>query len=274
MKGLSRRALTAFIFVVVMIGGTYSGTISFVLLFGIICFLCLWEFLGLVLEEGADRKWIGVYIGIFPYILSSLYHLQVVEDTAYFTLQVSLLFVPTLFLVFLYELSTKSSRPFSNIAFIMLGMIYIGIPFSMLEFAAFNSGMYYPNIVFGLLLMTWTNDTAAYLVGSQIGRTPLFPRISPKKTWEGTMGGVAVTILLAFFLQGFFDELPLRDWLVLAVLVSLFGSLGDLVESMLKRSFAIKDSGSLLPGHGGFLDRFEGFIFMLPFAAAYIVWLQ
>ena len=122
--------------------------------------------------------------------------------------------------------------------------------------------------------MTWMNDTAAYIVGSQIGKTPLFPRISPKKTWEGTLGGLAGTLILAFLLNEYFEELILRDWLILAILVGLFGSLGDLVESMLKRSFAIKDSGRLLPGHGGFLDRFDGFIFMLPFAAAYIVWLR
>lgn len=274
MNGLNRRVLTAVIFVSVMISGSYAGPLVFVALFGLIAALCLWEFLGLVLEPGLDRRIIGLYIGLFPYFLATLYHLDIIDDTARFTLQASLLFVPTLFLVFLYELSTKGSKPFSNIGFIMLGMIYIGVPFTLLEFAAFENKTYHANIVMGLLLMTWINDTAAYFVGSQIGRTPLFPRISPKKTWEGTLGGVAGTFVLAFILNSVFAELQLIDWLILAVLVGLFGSLGDLVESMLKRSFAIKDSGSLLPGHGGFLDRFDGFIFMLPFAAAYIVWLR
>ena len=120
--------------------------------------------------------------------------------------------------------------------------------------------------------MTWANDTGAYLIGSQIGRTKLFPRISPKKTWEGSAGGVLVTFLAGYLLSRIFSDISLVDWCVLAGIVSIFGSLGDLVESMLKRSLQIKDSGNLLPGHGGFLDRFDAFIFLLPFAAAYLLW--
>lgn len=274
MKGLAIRGLTGLVFVIIMLLGSYWNAYSFVILFGIIAGLCLWEFLGLVLESGLDRKIIGLYIGLFPYFLATLYHLDIMKDSTQFSLQASLLFFPTLFLVFLYELSIRGTKPFANIGFIMLGMIYIGIPFTLLQVSAFIDNIYHSNIVIGLLLMTWMNDTAAYIVGSQIGKTPLFPRISPKKTWEGTLGGVAGTLILAFLLNEYFEELILRDWLILAILVGLFGSLGDLVESMLKRSFAIKDSGSLLPGHGGFLDRFDGFLFMLPFAAAYIVWLR
>lgn len=274
MKGLVLRGLTGLVFVIIMLLGAYWSAYSFIILFGIIAGLCLWEFLGLVLEQGLDRRIIGLYIGLFPYFLGALYQLDLMKDSAQFLLQASLLFFPTLFLVFLYELSTRGVKPFANIGFIMLGMIYIGIPFTLLQVAAFIENDYHSNIVVGLLLMTWMNDTAAYLVGSQIGKTPLFPRISPKKTWEGTLGGVAGTLILAFLMNEYFEELILRDWLILAILVGLFGSLGDLVESMLKRSFAIKDSGRLLPGHGGFLDRFDGFIFMLPFAAAYIVWLR
>ncbi|MEO0775984.1 MAG: phosphatidate cytidylyltransferase, partial [Bacteroidota bacterium] len=127
------------------------------------------------------------------------------------------------------------------------------------------------NTVFGLLLLTWSNDTAAYLVGSRIGKTPLFPRISPKKTWEGSLGGVVITFLIAFLISQWFREHSTKQWLVLAGIVAIFGSTGDLVESMLKRSENIKDSGNLLPGHGGVLDRFDAFIFLLPFATAYLL---
>ena len=139
---------------------------------------------------------------------------------------------------------------------------------------AFRMGAFHPNIIFGLLLLTWANDTGAYLIGSQIGRTKLFPRISPKKTWEGSLGGVLVAFMTAYLLSLFFKDLVLKDWLILAFLVSIFGSIGDLVESMLKRSLKIKDSGNLLPGHGGMLDRFDAFLFLLPFAAAYLLWIS
>jgi phosphatidate cytidylyltransferase len=122
-----------------------------------------------------------------------------------------------------------------------------------------------------LLLLTWMNDTGAYLVGSNFGRRMLFPRISPKKTWEGTIGGVVITFITAASFCAFSGELRLFDWMVLAAFVSVFGTLGDLVESMLKRSVGVKDSGNLLPGHGGVLDRFDAFIFVLPFAAAYLL---
>ena len=107
-----------------------------------------------------------------------------------------------------------------------------------------------------------------------MGKHRLFERISPKKTWEGTIGGIVITLILAFGLSQFFDELRLHDWLILGTIVAIFGTLGDLVESMLKRSMNIKDSGKLLPGHGGILDRFDGFIFILPFVAAYLLWIR
>lgn len=278
MKGLLKRVITAIIFVVVMLGGLYGGRYSFVILFAVIAGLCLWEFLGMVLsrEHRKDkiRKLIGLGIGLVPFMLATIVQLEFVENKEEFIAIAAFLFSPFVFLGFIYELYTNSTQPFANIAYIILGMFYIGIPFALLDFIAFDGAFFYANIVFGLLLMTWTNDTAAYLIGSQIGKTPLFPRISPKKTWEGTLGGVAVTFLIAYILHHWFSELRLIDWFVLAGIVTVFGSLGDLVESMLKRSIHVKDSGNLLPGHGGFLDRFDAFIFLLPFASAYLLWIR
>ncbi|TAK40283.1 MAG: phosphatidate cytidylyltransferase, partial [Saprospiraceae bacterium] len=122
--------------------------------------------------------------------------------------------------------------------------------------------------------LTWMNDTGAYIIGSLFGKHLLFSRISPKKTWEGTFGGIAITFLVAFLFCVFTNELRFRDWIILGAIVSIFGSVGDLVESMLKRSVGVKDSGNLLPGHGGVLDRFDAFIFVLPFAAAYLLWIR
>lgn len=274
MKGLTRRAATAVIFVVVMLVGLFVGRMSFIALFAVITALCLWEFLNMVLHHNSRRDWIrivlGVAFGLTPFVLASAMHIALVNNDR-FVIFTSILFFPLLFLAFIYELFSESEKPFQNVAFIVLGMVYIGAPFSLLNFIAFNEDGFNVWPIFGLLLLTWLNDTGAYLVGSWIGKTPLLPRISPKKTWEGTLGGVVVTFFVAYIFCAVTNELYLQDWLILAGIVSIFGSMGDLIESMLKRSFGVKDSGTLLPGHGGVLDRFDAFIFLLPFAAAYLL---
>lgn len=278
MKGLLKRAFTALIFVIVMLGGLFGGRYSFVLLFAVITGLCLWEYLGLVLDKHSRRdhwrKLLGVGLGLVPFIMATVVQLNLVNNPEDFILISALLFSPFIFTAFIYELYMGSEHPFTNIAFIFLGLIYIGVPFALLDLIAFDGEYFYANTVFGLLLMSWANDTGAYLVGSQFGKHRLFERISPKKTWEGTIGGVVITLLLAFGLHFVFDELRLVDWLIIGTIVAIFGTLGDLVESMLKRSVHIKDSGTLLPGHGGILDRFDGFIFLLPFVAAYLLWIR
>ncbi|MCB0551952.1 MAG: phosphatidate cytidylyltransferase [Phaeodactylibacter sp.] len=278
MKGLLRRGATAFIFVIVMLGGIYGGRHAFVLLFALITGLCLWEFFNIVLMKNQRRdlirQWLGLTLGMVPYLLASIVQLDLISNKEAFIAIAALLFFPVVFSAFIYELYSRSEQPFVNVAFIVLGMGYIGVPFALLEFIAFEDGYFHANTVFGLLAMTWVNDTGAYLVGSRFGKTPLFPRISPKKTWEGAVGGTLSTLLVAIFVHQFLGGLRLVDWIVLAGIVVVFGSLGDLVESMLKRSAQIKDSGSILPGHGGLLDRFDAFIFLLPFATAYILWVR
>ena len=278
MRGLLRRAATGAIFVLIMVAGLFGGPYSFVLLFSIITGICLWEYLGMMLvrDEKRDRirKLIGLLMGLLPVVLSALVHLGAAKDPGTFVLVVAVLFSPFIFMAFIYELFTKSDQPFENVAYIMLGIIYIGVPFALLNFIAFDGNHFYAKTVFGILLLTWLNDTGAFVIGSVFGKTPLMPRVSPKKTWEGAIGGVAITFGTAAILYYTINELTLVDWLVLGAIVSVFGSIGDLVESMLKRSQNIKDSGTLLPGHGGLLDRFDGFIFCIPFVAAYLLWLR
>lgn len=278
MKGLLRRASTAVIFVLIMLGGLYGGYYSFILLFALITALCVWEFLYMTIDHGKRRDWLrrilGTAFGLTPFVLAFLIHLKWVQINETFVIATALLFFPFIFMAFIYELIAKSEAPFTNVAFIVLGMVYIGAPFALLDFIAFEGDTFYANTVFGLLLMTWLNDTGAYVTGSLIGKTKLLPRISPNKTWEGSIGGVIVTFLTALVLSYFFTEKTITDWLVLAGIVAVFGSIGDLIESMLKRSVGVKDSGNLMPGHGGVLDRFDAFIFMLPFAAAYLLWIR
>ena len=278
MKGLVRRGSTALIFVLVILGGLYGGRYSFVLLFAVVTGLCLWEFFSITLHNNVKqdriRKIIGLVFGFTPFLLASMLKLDMMDSPEKFVLITSILCFPLLFLSFVFELFAKSEKPFSNVAFIILGMVYIGIPFALLDFIAFDGSKFYTNTILGLLILTWTNDTAAYMVGSRIGKTKLFPSVSPGKTWEGSIGGVVITILIAILMSFFFVECTMSQWIVLAIIVVIFGSIGDLVESMLKRSYSIKDSGTLLPGHGGFLDRFDAFIFLIPFATAYLLWIR
>jgi len=275
MRGLLQRISTAFIFIIVMLGGLYGGRYSFVVLFAIITAICLWEYLGMVLKHGKKRDsvrmFLGVAFGLTPFLLASILHLGKIRSEQQFVIFSSISFFPFIFMAFIYELFTKSENPFRNVAFIVLGMFYIGTPFVLLDFIAFAGEKFNTNIIFGLFLMNWSNDTGAYLIGSKFGKRLLFQRISPKKTWEGFVGGILVTFLITLLLNAFFDELPVWDWFALMSIVVVFGSFGDLVESMLKRSVGVKDSGNLLPGHGGLLDRFDAFIFLLPFAAAYLL---
>jgi phosphatidate cytidylyltransferase len=131
---------------------------------------------------------------------------------------------------------------------------------------------YHGGLLMGCILHIWANDTGAYFVGSRFGKNRLFERISPKKSWEGFFGGLALSIVAAWLNHRLFAELELIEWIAVGVLMSVFGTLGDLVESMLKRSINIKDSGTLFPGHGGILDRFDALLVGIPFVCCYL-WL-
>lgn len=222
-------------------------------------------------QKDIRRQVGGLLLGFFPFLLTGLIHVKIIEPTEEALFIIFFAFFIFVFLGFIYEMFSNVPHPFANLAFIVLSMVYIGIPFTLLQFIAFDGDRYYPNIVFGLLVLNWFNDTGAFTLGSKKGKTPLFPRISPKKTWEGTISGSIISLFIGALISLIFVELRLIDWLVLSLMVSIFGTIGDLVESMLKRSLNLKDSGNMLPGHGGFLDRFDAFIFILPFAAAYIL---
>ncbi|NNE29162.1 MAG: phosphatidate cytidylyltransferase [Saprospiraceae bacterium] len=276
MKGLTKRIATAVIFVLIMMGGLFGGRYPFTILFAVINGLCLWEFLGLTLNQPQKkrdlvRKILGVVLGMAPFLFLAAIHLGWVARPDRLLALSLLLVFPIIFLAFIYELYTRSEKPFSNLGLIILSVIYIGVPFALVNVLAFQENQFQSTIIFSLLLLTWANDTGAYFVGSKLGKTPLFPRISPKKTWEGSLGGLLVSLALAAVLFKVYNQMSLADWLGLSVIISVFGSFGDLVESMLKRSLGKKDSGSLLPGHGGILDRFDGFIFMMPFVTSYLL---
>jgi phosphatidate cytidylyltransferase len=274
-KDLMVRALTALVFVPTVLAALFGGPYLYSILFLIVLVVSSAEYYNLIFSNDYDshffRRNYGIFLSCFVYFTVAINNLF--PDYINFNepdLQIALL--PLAFIAFIYELYKQAEKPFHNIALVISGIIYIGVPMVLLQYLAFGVGDdgFDSRIVIGLIVMNWLNDSGAYMVGSRIGKTPLFPRISPKKTWEGTMGGIVACIICGFLFAQFWDVLDLVDWIALAVITAIFGSLGDLVESMLKRSVKVKDSGKFLPGHGGMLDRFDAFIFLLPFASAYI----
>ena len=247
------------------------GKWSFFGIFFIMSMACLFEFYKLAKNICQPNVIIGMIMGVFNLSLSfSCLFLETELSSLWFILN-----FPVVTLVFLNELFRKSETPFQNIAFTVLGVIYITVPFC-LYFVASNavSGSemgYSYELAIGTMLMLWASDTGAYAAGKTMGKTKLFERISPKKTWEGTAGGLLLSLVFAFGNAYYFHDLTTLHWIILSVIIVVFGSYGDLVESLLKRSIQIKDSGSVIPGHGGFLDRFDGLLLALPFIATYIL---
>ena len=179
--------------------------------------------------------------------------------------------IPFIFIIFILELYRKSANPFKNIAFTILGIVYVALPFSLLNYLVVYSGTYSYELLFGFFFILWANDSGAYIIGSAIGKRKLFPRISPGKSWEGSIGGAITSYGVAFIISKWYTSVNLIDWMVIATILVIIGTLGDLVESLFKRSINVKDSGTLLPGHGGILDRFDSLIIATPFVFSYLI---
>jgi phosphatidate cytidylyltransferase len=277
MSDFWKRSITGILFVVAMIGSVLLGPWPFFILLFIINILSIIEYTKIfAVKEYAPFKNFSIVAGVAVFSIIGLYFNGILESRYLWLLP------PILLLSLVVELYTKRVAPFERAAISAFGILYISVPLALFIAIAnlgdtvnFDSGNYDSYKVMGCFYLIWANDTFAYLFGRKFGRTPLFPSVSPKKTREGTAGGVAGTIGIAFALYYISPQhLQLYEWLGLAVIFSLFGSWGDLVESRLKRSFNIKDSGTLLPGHGGILDRFDALLFSIPFATSFLYFLH
>ena len=271
MSNLVQRILTGIVFLAVLIGGILYNEYSFGALFFIIMMLSLNEFYSLIQKKvTAVQRDLGLVLGAVIYL--SNYALA----TELYGYKILLINIPLLFLVFLHELFSDNQNPFKNIAFTFTGLVYVAIPFSILPYLytfpeIHLTGTASPAFIMGTFMILWANDIMAYVVGSLIGKTRLFERISPKKSWEGAFGGAVGGWAMAYVCALLFHEFQFMEWLGLATVVIVFGTLGDLVESMLKRSIKVKDSGNILPGHGGMLDRFDGILIASPFILSYLI---
>ena len=270
MSNMLVRLRTAIVFVILFIGLVVGHEYSYLLLMVAIIALSLNEFLTLfshTREKNRISFWykpLAITMGVSIFILTYL----AAHNIWPYTWPIFLAIAPLSF--FIIELWADSANPFRNIAINALGLIYIAFPIGLLNFMAITDGEYNYKIVLSLIFIVWAYDAGAYVFGTKFGKHKLFERVSPGKTWEGSMGGLISALLIAYAVHLVFNPYPLQDWLIIAVIICIFGTFGDLIESMLKRSLNIKDSGTLMPGHGGMLDRFDAVYFMLPFVYLYI----
>lgn len=272
-KDIGIRFRTGLLLLVVTFGCIILNVWTYLAFFAVMIALSVHEFNSLMkpyTEDNKVSKWytpLGIVISVLIFVLSF--------GVMRFSWNYQLLHfaIASPFLFFVLELFAQSEKPFINIGSNILGIFYFTVPFVALNFLVVSPLGYSWQLVISLISLIWANDIFAYLVGSQVGKTKLFPRISPGKTWEGNIGGALGAMAIGVALH-FIFHLPniyWFDWLVIALIVSVTATLGDLSESMLKRSLGVKDSGTLFPGHGGMLDRFDALYFTIPFVAGYLL---
>ena len=267
------RTLTGILFVLILVGGIIGGSVPFGILFLIITLLSVREFCTLVnqYEQGIHlNTYLCTIAGGLLFL--TFYHYQ--HISSWVILPLYLCFLIAILVVQLYA---KKSNPAGNWAFSFMSQVYVALPFALLNVIACiipNAGSnstYSYILPLSLFIFTWINDTGAYCVGVTLGKHRLFERISPKKSWEGSIGGAIFCIIAAVILAHFFPILNSWEWIGFALVVVVFGTWGDLCESLIKRHWSIKDSGKILPGHGGMLDRFDSTLLAVPAVLVYLL---
>jgi phosphatidate cytidylyltransferase len=272
-----RRTFTGAWIVLFIMGGFWFHPVSFFITGLVLLIGTQYEYYKMIRITGVTPQVIpGIITGISTYVISTLIASELVPFSAF------LILIPMLSVIMILELYRKQTHPFNSLAHTFFSVIYTAIPFSIFPFTAYgykglNSLMpqenfiFSPGIVLGFFILLWANDTGAYLTGISFGRHPLMTRVSPKKTWEGFFGGVFIAVPVAWLLSGWLGVVDTVHWIIISIIISITGTYGDLIESMLKRSNGVKDSGTILPGHGGFLDRFDSTIISFPLVYLFIL---
>lgn len=275
MNNMLLRALTGAVFVIVLVGGILYSPLSFVGLFALITALTVWEFSTNVNRHaGASvNRIINTVAAVYLFMAMAGYCADYVPSRAFIPYLLSIVYL------LVSELYLQKPDPLKNWAYAFASQVYVTLGFSLLSVLAFqydalaNVTRFEPVYPLSVFLFLWTSDTGAYLCGSMLHRyfpAKLFERISPNKSWVGSIGGGVLCLVVAAVLAHFFSQLSLPAWLGLGLTVCVFGTWGDLVESLFKRQLGIKDSGNVLPGHGGMLDRFDSSLLAIPAAVIYL----
>lgn len=279
MKNLIVRTITGVLFVAAIVT-CFLRPEAMILLFALVTGLTIWEFTGIVndIEGVTTNRLITTVAGVYFFFSIAGYCSGIVPSAVFIP------YLLTIVYLFIAELYTKTPNPINNWAYTMLAQMYIALPFStinVLAFRATGDGVVYNYLLpLSVFIFLWTNDTGAYLSGSLFGKHKLFPRVSPGKSWEGSIGGGLLVLAMAAAV-GFYETsalhsgaaevaLSIPQWMGLGLVVVFFGTWGDLVESLFKRTIGIKDSGNILPGHGGMLDRFDSSLMAFPAAVVYL----
>ena len=275
LKNMTIRAITGTIFVAAVVT-CFLRPEAMMFLFALVTALSVWEFTGLVNNSGDVRvnRFICTVAGVYLFLAFAGFCSGITPAAVFIP------YLLTVVYLFISELYTKAPNPINNWAYTMLSQMYIALPFSMINVVAFHSTgdahVYDYLLPLSIFIFLWTNDTGAYISGSLLGRHKLFPRVSPGKSWEGSIGG-GLLVLAVAALVGYLANssegghtLSIPAWMGLGLVVVFFGTWGDLVESRFKRTLGIKDSGNILPGHGGMLDRFDSSLMAFPAAVVYL----
>ncbi len=272
-RNLVVRTLSGIVMLVVVLGAVLASPYTMAALFVLLTIGAQLEFYKIARLTGATP------LRIYPTILGVL----LVGDSfavaiGVLSLSWLLCLLPLTGVLFITELYRKSAVPLTDVAWAVTGILYVAVPFALLTvlpcMEAPEGGFWYnPLVVLGVIFTVWANDIGAYLIGRWLGRHRLFERISPKKSWEGFFGGVCSAIVVGL-LMGYWQDASLWLWAGAGLVIAVSSVFGDLVESMLKRSVGLKDSGSIIPGHGGFLDRFDALLMAVPFVFVYFTLLS
>lgn len=272
-SNLALRTISGLIFVAILIGLPFLGKTMYYILFFTIGLSIVNELVILINKSGkAQLDRITPSIG---YLIISVVCFASSIDKLHELIFCILLFVFLILTVFAIELYRKKADPVSNLAYWSFTQLYAALPFSIIQALPFiplqgTVPEYSPLLPLAMFTFIWSTDTGAFCVGSLIGKRKLFPRISPNKSWEGAIGGVIIAMIAGYIFSIFFDTMNSYEWVGMAFVVAISGIFGDLVESLLKRTWGIKDSGNIMPGHGGFLDRFDSSLFAIPVSALYL----
>lgn len=261
---MKTRAITGIFFVIAMLSSVLINEIVFYWFYFALSMLCLWEYFDMFKLSSYHPNRVGGMVSamalfmVFNPFLTSISQIKYIPFVMVYG-------------IFVYELfRNKKSFPFANIALTLLGIIFTTLPFLCFYHLAFFATEYDYSLPLGFLILLWSSDTGAYLFGVTLGKHKLFERHSPKKSWEGFLGGITTSVFASIIWAQYHSHIHILHWIVIALIISILGTMGDLVESMLKRSLNIKDSGNILPGHGGVLDRFDGLFIAAPMVLAYL----